>query len=157
MSNITSRNYLKDTLALKASIETSFLALGERLSIIRDEKLYEGEYDNFDEFLLTAKISKATASKLITVYETFILKFKMAPQSLADVGWSSLYAISSHADTKEKAKDLVQQAGLLTRDHLMATLREDGEAQALCKHKNKRLVEVCNDCGFRKQVYENSD
>lgn len=157
MSNISPRNYLNDTLALKATIETSFLVLGERLRNIREDKLYMGEYETFDEFLLTAKISKASASKLITVYETFIMKFKMAPKQLAEVGWSSLYAIAGHADTKEKAKDLVQKAGLLTRDHLLATLKEDGEGHNHCKHADTRVVEVCNNCSHRRQIFNLSE
>lgn len=140
---------------LHLQIEGAFLELGERLRRIREEKLYEGEYQNFDEFLLEAKISKATASKLIIVYETFILKFKMPVKMLSGVGYSSLYAIAGHVDTKDKAQELVERASMLTRDDLQDSLREEGPGVQLCAHskKDKRIIEVCS-CGRRKRRYD---
>jgi len=153
MSNIIPQNYIRETLQLRSQIEGAFLDLGERLYKIREEKLYVGEFENFEEFLLTAKLSKATASKLITVYETFVLKYNLPTKELAGVGWSALYTVAGHADTKEKAEDLVQRAGLLTRQDLEVSLRNDSSISSGCSHLNKRTVEVCNDCGYRKQIF----
>jgi len=155
MSNeITPRGFLKETIALRGQIEGAFLSLAERLYKIREERLWEGEYDDFDTFLLELKISKATASKLCTVHETFVVKHKIAVKKLFPIGWSSLYAIAGHADTKEKAEDLVDRAGLLTRQDLEISLRNENGRQDACDHKNSRTVMVCNDCSFRRQIYE---
>jgi hypothetical protein len=156
MTSITPKTYLKETLGLKSDIEGAFLQLGERLKKIRDDKLFEGEYQNFDEFLLEAKISKATASKLIKVYETFVIGYRMPVKKLSGVGYTSLYAIAGHASSKERAEELVERASILTRDHLEQSLKEEGGGQARCLHPRgeRRTVEVCGACGFRKRVYE---
>lgn len=157
MATPAKNTYLKETIALRSEIEGAFLELGKRLHKIRDEKLYEGEFDNFDEFLLTAKISKATASKLITVYETFILKFELPVKVLSSIGWSSLYSISSHATTKDRAEELVERAAILTREDLETSLKNEDGKQNRCLHPKdeQRMVCVCGACGFRRRVYDN--
>lgn len=153
---VSPRNYLKETIALQSQIEGAFLELGARLYRIRDEKLYEGEYESFDDFVITAKLSKATASKLITVYEKFVLEHNLPRKALASVGWSSLYTIAPYAGTKAKAIELVEKATLLTRADLEDSLRseEDTHKHHNCKHTDTRLVRVCNECGQARQVVE---
>lgn len=154
MADIVPRTYLKETMALRHTIEGAFLDLGHRLHRIREEQLYKDEYQNFDEFLLEAKISKATASKLIIVYQTFVLEYNIPVKRLAGVGYSSLYTIARHATTKDKAEELVERATELTRDDLQESMRDDDTARPGCKHSDSRIVEVCNDCGNRKRRYD---
>lgn len=156
MTEITKSNnsYLKETIALRSEIEGAFFTLGERLKRIRDEKLFESEYQNFDEFLLTAKISKATASKLIKVYETFVLEYKLPMNKLRSIGYSSLYAISGHINNKDKAEELVDRASMLTRNDLEQSLRDDGPVIKGCSHSDVRIVEVCNECDHRRRRFD---
>ena len=61
---ISDRKFLRETLELRQSIEEGFLSLGERLKKIRDERMYEVDYESFDHFLSELKVSPGTASKL---------------------------------------------------------------------------------------------
>lgn len=153
-TEISQRNYLKETIGLKNQIEGAFLEMAERLYKIREEKLWEGEYEDFDTFILEMKLSKPTVSKLCSVYETFVLTHKIPTKKLAPIGWSSLYAIAPYATTLEKAEELVDRAGLLTRDHLVTSLKDEAK-DAGCAHTNTRTVVVCNDCSHRQRIYEN--
>lgn len=153
-TEISSRTFLKETIALKVNTEAAFLELATRLYKIHTEEVWKGEYDSYEEFLLDARISKATASKLESVYAVFILKHNISQKKLATVGWSSLYAIASRSGTREKAEELIQKASLLSRSDLEVVLRNDKGQQDTCAHSDSRLVKVCNDCGFRVAVHE---
>ena len=152
-TEITSpREFLKETIKLKIDTESAFLELAARLYKIHNENLWKGEYSDYEEFLLDARISKATASKLESVYSVFVLKHRIQAQKLAQVGWSSLYAISSHADTKERATELVERAGLLTRGDLENSLKN--EKNPGCKHSWQELhLRQCTECGIREKIY----
>ena len=154
MTDIIPKTYLKETIQLHSNIGVAFLELGERLHKIREDKLYFGEYDSFEEFLLTAKITKGTASKLITVYETFQLKYKLPIKKLVGIGYSSLYAIAVHVDSKEKAEEWVERASMLTRDDLQDSLREEARPSRGCAHTDIRIVEACNQCSHRRRRYD---
>lgn len=145
--------FLRETIELRNQIEGEFLNLGARLFRIYHENLFVKEYDDFESFLLELKISKATASKLMTVYETFVLTHNISTKKLTLVGWSSLYAAARFADTKEKAEDLVERAGLLTRSDLQRSLTEERGGKN-CVHTNAYVVTKCPDCGHQERVYE---
>lgn len=153
-TEITSpREFLRETIKLKVDTEAAFLLLAARLHKIYTESLWKGEYGDFGEFLLDARLSKATASKLITVYEVFVLKHKLPQKKLAEIGWSSLYTIASRSDTKEKAIELVERAGLLTRNDLEMSLKNDGHPN--CKHEWVELhFRQCSVCAVREKIYE---
>jgi len=152
MTEISPRNFLKDTVSLLRQIEGAFLELGSRFYKIREEKLYKSEFETFEDFILDARTSKATVSKLITVHEVFVLKYKIAPAKLAAVGWSSLYAAAPYADSKQKAEDLVEQARLLTRTDLTRALQQESGKQTLCKHE-WITVRKCTNCSIQERVY----
>lgn len=153
-TDITHRSFLKETIQLKVDTESAFLELAARLYRIHSEEMWKTDYESYEEFLLDARISKATASKLESVYTTFVLKHKIPSKKLAEVGWSSLYTIASHSDTKERAEELVEKAALLTRDDLVRSLENEGGKQDRCKHPKFRTVQVCEECGYRVRVYE---
>ena len=153
-TGITSpREFLRETIQLKVDTESAFLLLAARLYKIHTEKLWVGEYQDYEEFLLDAKLSKATASKLERVYEVFVLQHRIQAQKLAQVGWSSLYAISSHADTKERATELVERASLLTRSDLEKSIKNEDGKQEKCSH-NWIKIEFCTLCELRRRIYE---
>lgn len=151
---IENKNYLKETITIAKRIESAFLELAARLKNIRDNRLYDGEYQNFAEFLWEIKIAEGTASKLIKVYETFILKFKMKTDKLSAVGWSSLYQIANNIETKEEAEEWVDKAVLLTRDHLVENLKEKTKGVSACQHQDTYVLRICKSCGFRQKEFE---
>jgi len=151
---IENKNYLKETITIAKRIESAFLELAARLKNIRDNRLYEGEYQNFAEFLWEIKIAEGTASKLIKVYETFVVKFKMKSDKLSAVGWSSLYQIANNIETKEEAEEWVDKAVLLTRDHLVENLKEKTKGVNKCNHEEFYVLKICKGCGFREKQFE---
>lgn len=143
--------FLEETIQLKNSLEESFIHLGERMLRIRDERLYEGKYENFEEFLGELKISPATASKMINIYQTFVLKFEFSRQELIEAGgWTGLYKISSLCKTKDEAKEWVKKAKELSSEDLDIVVREEksGVAQYECPHNEETYtIMVCKKCG----------
>lgn len=148
-NDISQGNFLRDTIKLKVDTEAAFLELAARLHKIHTEDIWKSEYDSYNMFLMDARISKATASKLESVYFVFVLKHQIPSNKLAEVGWSSLYSIASRADTKEKAEELVDRAKLLTREHLAQSLKNEHGQQDMCVHAKTHDIRICNDCGFR--------
>ena len=148
MNSITPQNFLQETLVLKRNLESNFLELGARLQKIRDERLYEGIYDSFKEFLEEARLTESFASRLITVHNRFIAGFHMKPEELSDVGWSSLYQIAKHTEDEVEAKELVGLAKTLRRVDLEDELRERRTGCTDHQFGEERLVlQRCVNCG----------
>ena len=143
--------YCQQTLALKKTLESGFLTLAERLKKIKEEGLWEAEWGSFAEFLMEMKISEATASKLISVYDKFVLEYGIDQEKLAGVGWSSLYEILPLCDTVGSAREMVEKATLLKRDELREEVREARVGE--CDHE---WVEVhlrqCTKCAKREKI-----
>jgi hypothetical protein len=152
--NIASANfdYCEKTLALKGNLELSYLDLASRLHKIQINKMYEPNYETFDDFLQEMKISRATANKLINIWVRFIIQFKIKPKMLADAGgWSVVAEILPHASSKKQAERWLRDAKENKRGDLRKNLKEHttGQDMRLCKHKNLRAVmfNKCLDCG----------
>lgn len=152
-TELSPRNFLRETIALKVETESAFLELGARLYKIHNEEIWKGEYETYEMFLLETRISKATASKLENIHHTFVLTHKVSPKKLAAVGWSSLYSMAKYVDSKEKAEDLVHEATLLTRYDFQAKLKNQSGEQDRCKHEMVKM-EFCTKCGIKHRLYD---
>jgi len=107
MNEIIVKKYIEETLLLKKRIESYFLELGERLRKIRDEQLYIGRYESFDEFLIDMDISKSTASQIISVFSFYSEKHKISSSKLAQVGYSKLYSLMKLTKDDASKKDVI--------------------------------------------------
>lgn len=147
-------DYCRSTIQLKETIETSFIALGERLARIRQGNLWEQEWGSWEEYVMELKMSPATASKLINVYETFVVKFQLPHDKLGATGWASLYEVLPLCTSKEKAEEMVEKATVLKRDDLRDEIRE--ATKGVCSHTNGHTItlRICDDCGKKIRVYE---
>jgi|ETNvirnome_2_300_1030623.scaffolds.fasta_scaffold06717_5 hypothetical protein len=151
-------DYCNDTIALKSDIETRFLELGHRLWEIRQKELYKPNYETFDEFTLELKMSRATVSKLVNIYETFVKQFGVPQKLLVGAGgWSVVAEVLPLATTKPKAITWLEKAGTLTR----ADLRKDilvakgGKDIDDCDHDEDYLIlKICRKCKGRIPVEE---
>lgn len=150
----TNHAFCKETLHLKQHLEGTFIELGKRLMDIRDNQLYTPFWSSFDEFLMEMKLSKGTASKLISIYQVFVLQYKIKPARLAAAGWSSLSEVLKVVKTKADAEKWVDTAGELHLRDLRDEVREKvtGVTERSCKHPNKYTIEICPDCPFRHRV-----
>ncbi len=150
--------YCTETLSLKNRLELSYLELAERLHKIQLNRMYEPNYDTFDDFLQEMKISFATASKLINIWVRFVIKFKIAPRMLADAGgWSVVAEILPYANSKTSAERWLRAAGSNTRSDLRKSLMEvkTGIDMSTCKHARVEIItyQKCNDCGDTQRIY----
>ena len=148
---ITNHKYLSETVELKSTIEQSFLVLAERLYKIRSERLWDGEYDTFDEFLLELDLSAATCSKLCLIYKHWVLKAGVKVEALGKCAWSSLYEAIPLLE-KRNPNELAEELKLLTRSDTIEKIREFKHSD--CKHKNVYTLIVCKDCGKRVKTYD---
>lgn len=154
----TNFDYCQETINLKGDLELSYLDLASRLHKIQLNKMYEPNYESFDEFLWEIKLSKASASKLINIWVRFVIQFKIAPKLLAEAGgWSVVAEILPVAKSKSAAERWLRQAKANRRGDLRKTLKEkkSGVSMAKCPHKHKRNIFYwqCERCGDTGGIY----
>jgi len=144
----------QETVSLKKEIEGYFLVLAKNLKQIRDEELWRAEgYDSFADFLMEIDVAESTASRMISVYQTFVLSFAVKVEKLKQVGWSKLYLLS-RKDFKNKtdAEDWIDSAVLKTRQDVEEDLREEKVGE--CLHKDYYDLRVCKSCGKKMKIYD---
>lgn len=149
--------YCEDALALKKTLEESFLTLGEYLYNIKIKELYIPQWASWDIFVMELKMSQNAVNKLIQIYKTFILDYKLATQEVVTAGgWSVISELLPVIQTKEDAKDWLNKAQALTREDLRKEIKESktGLPQSSCKHKNTYTIVVCRDCGLKMEDHK---
>lgn len=144
--------YLRETIDLVKSIETRFLELGARLYKIKEEKLYVGTYDNFQEFLSTANITFGHASKLMAVHRHYVVENQIEPQKLAQVGASNLYEAIPFIES-DGVKMAVAKAQTLSRSEILEEKRQNKHGEHIHEPKDNRRFAICG-CGKFVEVYE---
>ncbi len=160
MSEIKDFNFCKETAILKGTIESAFLSLGERLRRIRMERLYQGQWSSFEEYCLDMKMPESTASKLISIYEKFIVNFGIEPELLlAAGGWSSVAEIVPVVHSKEEALYWIDKATVLSRPDLRIEVRiaRTGIPPEKCSHLNSYTLKICRDCGNKEQIHDDTE
>ena len=142
---ISDRNYCKETLQFIETISQSFLVLGERLHKIQSERLWETDYSSWEEWVEETKMSAGNISKLISVYETWILDCKVDPAKLSAIPYSTLYEMRKLLKSdNSNALQVVEESGGLMRKHIEDKVRDVEFPK--CKHQNTSRIEICNDC-----------
>lgn len=150
--------YCTDTLTLKDKIEESFLLLGQRLKKIRDEELYKGQYETFPNFLEELKVSESVASRLISVYQRFMVEYGLSQEKVLRVGWSDAYQIMKATDNKEEAEEWVEKGQVLSSGDLRKELTEKrtGKDMRTCEHEFYTL-RVCRKCQTKEKVFDDNE
>jgi hypothetical protein len=149
------------TRELKDDLEKGFLVLGKNLHKIKTEEMYLCQWLTWEDYLDDMKLSQATASKLITIYEKFILEWKIDQQLLVDVGgWSNAYTLIPLLKGKgeEEIKHSIKELSLLSRSSLDQRRLEakTGISQDTCLHTGATYtLIICKTCG--KKIKQNDD
>lgn len=148
--------YCNDALALRESIETDFLTLGEYLHNIKEHNLFEPQWSSFLEFCFELRMSQNNINKLIQIHKTFVLDYKLERKQIANAGVSLLTDILPAIQNKKDAVKWLDKATLLTRNDLRKELLEckTGVSMTKCRHKNSYLISICRDCGQRTQEFK---
>ena len=146
----TAAAYIKETVALRDKIEGAFIILGERFHKILEDGLWKGTFESYAEFLAEMRISEANASKLMTVYRTYVVEHGVSHEKLARAGWSNLYTAIPLLKEKN-AEEVVQKATALRRADISDEVREKQYPEHDCKGETVRY-RICDTCGKRERV-----
>lgn len=152
---LTQYNYCLEVVELKKNIELAFLVLGEKLMKIRDEEMYTGSWESFNDYLDEIKISPSVASRLISVYSTMVLEYSLEPQLIANAGgWSNAYEITKVSSTKEEALRWLEESKERMPKDTKIALREARTGISIedCRHEYYEL-RICRKCGDKEKIY----
>lgn len=160
MKKVSAREKIQicnEAINLKKEIERSFIELGKRLLEIKNNGLYEGQWQSWSEYCAELKLSENTTNKLIQIYQTFVLDYKFTPERISDAGgWSVIADLLPAIETKADAEEWLNKAAVLTREDLRKELTEKktGIQMKDCPHKETYMVEICKCCGNKTEVHE---
>lgn len=148
--------FCNQILEYKGGIEASFLELGRRLRLVREERLYSDQWESFDDYLMELKnISLPTATKLINIYGTFVVEYKIPVKKLVQAGgWTMLAETLPVVKSKEDALAWLEKATLLTRTDLRREIQEanTGILMRDCEHEESAYLRVCLRCGIKERI-----
>lgn len=141
--------FLQMLIKLSQQLEFNYLEFGKQLKTCRDDEVYDPEYDTFPAFLQEIKLTQSKASKLINIYEKFVVEYGIPIEKLAQAGgWSVVAEILPVVTNKAKAKEWVEKAIKMRRKDLRKEVKEEntGVSMADCTHTDTYLIEVCRIC-----------
>ncbi len=141
-----------EAIALKWSIESSFLDLGNLLYRIKECGYYEPQWQEWGVFLEELKMSESQVSRLINIYLKFVVEYNFAPEQIVKAGgWTTVAKLLPVSTTKAKAEKYLQLASTLTRKDLDIELREERDGE--CDHKDDEVyILKVYSCGFRERI-----
>ena len=158
MNEIKAYEYCEETIKFKSAIENSYLGLCARLHKIKEERLYEASYTSWTLFLEELKIDRATAERMVKIYDIFILKYGISPAKIEGAGgWSVVAELIPISNSQKEAEEALEYAtGALRKDvRIYVHAKRFGkEKEGMCTHKDTYVVEICRDCGDRWEVHE---
>lgn len=150
-------DYCNQAIQMEGVARGVFLTLGEMLYKIRESRMYEPHWSSWNEYCMEFKdMSQGSISKVIAVYETFVLKFGYTTDELSQAGgWTKLYALTPHIKTKEDAEKWLGVASTLNRSDLAKTLLEakTGISMSDCPHIVTHTIRICDKCGERWETH----
>jgi hypothetical protein len=153
MNEIVAKEKCDQAIGLKGQIEKSYIVLSALLKDIRDNRLYQPQYDKFPEFLMELEMTEGTASRMIQSYEKLVLKYAFPQEKIESIGWSKCYLVSKNAKSRGEAEELLELADTLSHKDLDITLKEryQGIDQSSCEHDWK-TIRICSNCGLKEHV-----
>lgn len=149
MNNLTEKKahkFCNDALELKHDVEARFVLLGQLLYEIKINLYFESGWESWGEFLMDMRLSESMATKLMKVYTTFVLDYKITPMKLAEAGgWTVVYDLVPLATTKEKAIEWIARAADMTRSDIRKEAQEaKGEkVDEDCEHEWAKCCVKC--------------
>ena len=137
--------FVRETIDLVKSIETRFLELGARLYKIKEEKLWEGTYDSYYEFLDAAHVNPSMATMLTKVHQFYVVEGKRTEEQLKSIGYSNLYQAIPLIE-RDGVEMAVVKAETLTRSEIIDEVKEKKHGTHRCAVGAERWG-ACEKCG----------
>lgn len=150
--------FCEETGKLARGIKNGLMLLAQRLYRIERQKLYKPTYEKFYQYCDEIELHESVASRLIGIYEKFVLDLQIPFEEIESVEYTKLYEIRKIAETKdiamhwiEKVNSPIPEQRLSIRD-LKAEIKKlqnlgDEDEQCPTGHGNTYLVRCCRDCG----------
>lgn len=91
----------------------SKLALAACLHEIKDKDYWDSEYESFDQYVYKVfGYSSSTSSALMQVYEVFIARLKVDPDTIDDVSWAKLAMLTPtiSVDTMDELLEIARHS-----------------------------------------------
>lgn len=148
-------DFCNETISKKHVLEMGWLELCARLKEIRDNKLYEGRWENFEDFLNdpSMDMDKGTASKMITIHEKLITEYQIKPVVIANAGgWSKVAELLPVINNKKDAEEWLSKSSVLSKNDLRKEIKEKkGKGGIGCQHPNSYKVVMCccKNCDYK--------
>lgn len=140
----------------KGGMVMSVMKAGEILKWVRDEKLWQGQWESFDNPLHHNFVSecfgeKSTAHAYIQVFEKF---GKIKQELLEEAGWSKLALVAPRVKEESDAVEWAEKAAALTVSDLKTEIAKDrsGVEPSTCEHED-RIIRECKNC--KRKIVEN--
>ena len=152
-----SLRFCEVTIQLKLKIEEAFLELAARLFKIKQEQLFVGQYEDFGVFCQELKITESVASRLISIHEKLVLKYKISPAKIGEsAGWNDAYLIATLAKTKEEAEGLLDESAVLTSTDFRESLAIKKLGHE-CEHPETYTIECCKVYGKKIKKFDDNN
>jgi hypothetical protein len=157
MTQLANYEICQQALDAKKNIESRFIELGGMLHRIKEERLFEDGWTSWAEFEMELKLPSSTISRLIRIYQIFILRYQFQALELAGVGGWTLIAeylpLIGPETPREEVSDWIGTASRMTRQDVRRGIFEakTGISMDECAHENTFQVTVCSDCGDKRQ------
>lgn len=148
--------YCEETSQLVRGVKTAFMVLAERLHRIKSQKLYQPTYEHFYMYCDEIELHESIASRLIGIYDKFVMQQQISLEEIKNVEYTKLYEIRKVADTREVAMYWIQKVNSDIPEQRLSLRDLKNEIKALkggidepeCEHNGETyLVRVCRACG----------
>ena len=142
----------------KKDLTGNFLRLAYLLKVANSNKVHKKlGYDTWEQYLATPEISVSVsmASRLINIWDEFVVKYKIKSDELLGIDLSKLTEILpviKKLDKKEEVKDWLEKAKQLGILDLKLEKKEylTGNTTGDCKHDwYEKSTYICDKCGLR--------
>lgn len=147
-----------ETMDLRNKLGLGMIEYSKRLSTIYRQRLWEGKWDSWEEYLFDIKEDPSVASRLRRLYELMIEEHGFPPERVVKAGgWSRLAEVLPMLKEKQSAEKWL---GLCERAMTKTDIRRDyhehkhGTDMLSCRHENSYLLRICEDCGIRVREFE---
>lgn len=159
LSEEKSYEYCQETAQLVRGVKTAFMLLAERLYRIKKQKLYKPTYEHFYLYCDEIDMHESIASRLIGIYERFVLEHQIALDDIKDIEYTKLNEIRKVSTTKELAEHWIEEAKVLPIRELKMRIKAltAGVDEMKCEHGNTYLVRCCRTCGETWEEYPDTE
>lgn len=149
--------FCEDTIKMVVQANLAYIITAKRLEEIASKRLYLPRWESFDDFAMEClKESKGKVNTLLNIYRKFVIQGEMKEVEVSEVGWTILGKALPLIHSKEDAHHWLEQAKEQTPSNFNRMVKEakTGKDMTTCEHKDKYMLEVCNDCKDNWEIHD---